>query len=250
MLKDAIYIFTCALLLQGCSDSGPGEIEEPPIGEDPIEVTASDEPPTDLWIINMNAAGKGEKAGIMGCSSLPVSGEANIRDSLNLGNDTFFGVFGANYNTDGSFINAFDAYPSPLSNTDDRNKVSVTFIFDESEQANAELTIKRALKHSTGGIISCSNGSHKIDDLVISIREIQQGSGVLSNLGEVKFTDESLTEFERVDRVYVNLGDDFTVTVPELFEKLRAINQTYRIRIVETIIVENNEREIIIPPSQ
>lgn len=248
-MKNLIYIMPLVIVffVIGCSNDSMDTIDEVKVSK-AIPSTA---PPTDLWIINMSLSGRGGTAGILGCNNIPIHSEKFIRDSLKLTNETFISVFAANYNQDGSFINSFNDYPRPLQTNDNRNKVSLTFIFDDSENANAELVINDPFVSVAGmsGIVSfsCGDTSHKIGALDFTIREIENDSGVLSDFSEIKFSDEEL-EIAHVDRIFLDLLDNGpTINYNEFKSMLSTTNAVYKVRIVETLIIENNEKTLFIP---
>lgn len=80
-----------------------------------------------------------------------------------------------------------------------------------------------------------------------TIREIEAQSGVLGRFPEIKFLDEEHEQIF-VDRIFYRLADiNASIGLLEFFDKLKSAKAVYKIRIVETLIIGNEEKVLFMP---
>lgn len=246
-----LSIFTHILMSASCSsdDGVDDNTSDPTQQNDDGNSTSppSNDPPTGVFIVNMNVSGIGDRAGILGCNRLPIQNDMYLRDSLGLADEMFFGIYGANYNEDGSFPQGLNDFGGPSSPIQGRNKMSLTYILKDDETANAALIVRDALGGKTIGIPStgCGDPAFDLSKYDCEFRVLEQGSDALGGFDKINYSYEDVPFFSEM--YYRIIGDGQYQTFGEYLSTLRVQDTVIKVRVIETVKVQDGERVITYP---
>lgn len=229
------------IMITSCESNSSDDVEDPNLS------IPSQEPPTEQFIVNMSVADVGEEAGIFGCHKLPWGGETLYRNAHSLDDEAFFAVLGNNYNVDGTFpTRTGDDFARPGSETS-RNNTGITFVLADDTNANAEIVVSKTFDIEFRGVVglSCGDTAFEITQFDFKFRALEPNSEVLGPFEEITYHQEEFINIS-VGNIFVDIdGVDTDVT---RFRDLAAQTQNpIKIKILETIIVENGERTIYQP---
>ena len=213
------------------------------------EVMPSPDPPNDVFIVNMNASSVGDRASILGCNRLPIQNDMYLRDSLGLENEMFFGIYGKNFNTDGSVPQGLNDIGGPFSNLRG-NKMSLTFILKNDETANAELVVKDPIDGEFTGVpgFGCGDPSFELSKFDCEFRVLEEGSNALGGFNTINYSFGDTVFFG--DTLYRLTSQDNNEQFGIFSEYLSALSvqdTVIKVRILETVRIEGEERIVTFP---
>ncbi len=247
LMSTLAFIF---LLCVGCStDQNTDESSIDNSSNSNSEATPSTDPPNNVFIVNMNASSAGDRASILGCNKLPIQNDMYLRDSLNLGNEMFFGIYGKNFNTNGSVpqgLNDIGRPSSPIQG----NKMSLTFILKDDETANAELVIKDPIDGEFIGVpgFGCGDPSFELLKFDCEFRVLEEGSNALGGFNTLNYSFSDTVFFgDTFYRVTSQDNNEQFGIFSEYLSALSVQDTVIKVRILETVRVEGGESIITFP---
>ena len=203
----------------------------------------SSEPPNNVAFVNMSFGGVGERAPIKGCTRLPRAGEEFYRTRLDLPTQTLIGLYGVNFNEDGSFIDSSLGIGDYSSTFSGRNKMTVVFAVVDEERANADLTIRNLDMPGEGGtsISSCSLFGWFIDGGTYEVTPRPGFEEVTAGFDKITYTVVDYSS--RTLSIMIVAGDlnQSNLNVVDFFDLIKQNTVTIPILMLEYSKVEDGE---------
>jgi hypothetical protein len=241
-MKHLSYFVLRCLIVLLCLTSCSSDEETDPT--DPANNIASTAPPNDLVFVNMSFGGVGERAPVINCDRLPRSGEDFIRTRLNLPTETLLGLYGVNYNRDGSFPDGRNLIEGYDDLRDNRNKLTLSFAVVDEARADATLTIRNLMFSGNNGfsIVTCFKGSFGLQSGVFEITPKPGFEDRTAGFDKITFTIE---DFQNTSS-FLNMiiaGDlsQSNMTVPDFQDLVERPTVEIPILMIENSKVENGE---------
>jgi hypothetical protein len=233
-----LLLLTLAVVLNACSSSDDGDPDSNPAG-----AMASSAPPNNLALVNMSFGGVGESAPIKGCQRLPRSSEAFFRNRIDLPTETMIGLFGVNFNQDGSFIDDYNEIGSYDRYDYNRNKFTAVFAVVDETQANATLTLKNLTFSGQGGTSTstCFKFGAEITSGVLEITPMPGFKEQTGGFDKITYTVVDYSDFSLSSMIIAGDLDQSNLTVLDMFDLVKQNTVTIPILMLENSKVENGE---------
>ncbi|WP_406684326.1 hypothetical protein N1F78_00945 [Seonamhaeicola sp. MEBiC1930] len=269
-----LLVTLMSLPLTLCSSEDNNETDDPII-DNGNGGNNSSEPSEDietLYLTNITRAGKGAYLAMLKGAKTPYHGTDFYRQRLNLNDESpIFSVSGGSYNKDGSIPTTKDDNYSPYNRHDvKRNNVTISFVFIDEANANAELIIDKSMTFaSQGWTIPFENNSVRVIEkgsFTIKVKEARLNDDITplgkdkdnSIITSFKFKDEVIDNNSVEANTEINglkYGNEDThpinITHNELLDIFREEGKTHPIKIIETALVHGGKRiePVAQPPS-